>query len=479
MQSCGGVPRRNTRSAATSWSQRAPQPVLRRRDDRREQFVGELAPDHGADLRHLLGRRRAGPGGPSAIPQGRWNRERRQRAGSSTVAGFREQARLDHRPGQLLDEQRHPSVPATICSSTSPERLAAGDRATMGGLRRPRRLRVRRERCGGRPAASNSGRKVISSRTGSRGSARPTGPISSSEVGSIQCASSNTIRTGSMRSEARQPVHQRASVSLLLPLRASASTAPIAPAGRQRQQCGKSARPRPASAAGSSASSFDELVSDVVVAAKPRARSSRSMTDRARCGVVGEHIAQRRVRPAGERSAAAGRAGTCRRRARRTEHGLAVAVLECGRRWRRSNSSSSSRPTSGVVPPCSASKRPSAVPSPSTAKPGTGSARPLSLSCQGPSRSNSRPGAARALGDRPPPWLGDRLRPRGKVRRFAETPPPAASPIPIRSPTTTGRWRYRPGLAAERATGRSYGDCRGDAKSGAHGPLGVVLCLCG
>ena len=68
----------------------------------------ELAADHGADLRHLLDRGEAVEARHQRVVQGRRDRERRQRAGQLVaVAGIREQARFQHRLGQLLDEQRH------------------------------------------------------------------------------------------------------------------------------------------------------------------------------------------------------------------------------------------------------------------------------------------------------------------------------------------------------------------------------------
>ena len=76
--------------------------------DRGEQLVAELAADHGADLRHLLDRREAVEAGHQRVVQGRRDRERRQRPGQLVaIAGVREQARFQHRLGQLLDEQRH------------------------------------------------------------------------------------------------------------------------------------------------------------------------------------------------------------------------------------------------------------------------------------------------------------------------------------------------------------------------------------
>ena len=81
---------------------------LRPVGDRGEQRVGELAADRGADLRDLLHRREAVEAGQQRVVQRRRDRERRQRAGQLVVvARVREQARFEHRLGQLLDEQRH------------------------------------------------------------------------------------------------------------------------------------------------------------------------------------------------------------------------------------------------------------------------------------------------------------------------------------------------------------------------------------
>ena len=55
------------------------------------------------------------------VVQRRRDRQRRQRAGQLVViAGVGEQARFEHRLGQLLDEQRHAvGLRATICSTIS------------------------------------------------------------------------------------------------------------------------------------------------------------------------------------------------------------------------------------------------------------------------------------------------------------------------------------------------------------------------
>ncbi len=76
--------------------------------DRGEQPVGELAPERGADLGDLFHGCEAVEAGEQRVMQGRWQRERWQRPGQLVVvARVREQARFEHRLGQLLDEQRH------------------------------------------------------------------------------------------------------------------------------------------------------------------------------------------------------------------------------------------------------------------------------------------------------------------------------------------------------------------------------------
>ena len=102
--------------------------------------------------------------------------------------------------------------------------------------------------------------------------------------------------------------------------------------------------------------------------------------------------------------------------------------------------SSCSRPTSGVrCSPCSASKRPSARPSPSTRQAASGSAKPLSR-CGPRSASSNRPPTRRRVA-----WLittrarrGERLQPGRQIRRVADHRlAPAPRPAPISSPTMT------------------------------------------
>ena len=110
--------------------------------------MAELATDHGADLRDLLDRREAVEARHQQVVQGRRDRERRQGAGQLVaIAGVREQARFQHRLGQLLDEQRH-AVGARhdLLDDLGRQRLVAGDpRDRSAPWRRPSRpMRQRR-----------------------------------------------------------------------------------------------------------------------------------------------------------------------------------------------------------------------------------------------------------------------------------------------------------------------------------------------
>ena len=81
--------------------QRRPQRRLGHRRDRREQRIGELAPDARRRLRHLLDLGHpVQPGHQRGVKRGRHRARARPR-----------RARLEHRLGQLLDEQRHPVGP--------------------------------------------------------------------------------------------------------------------------------------------------------------------------------------------------------------------------------------------------------------------------------------------------------------------------------------------------------------------------------
>jgi hypothetical protein len=77
--------------------------------DCRDEFVAELTADHSGSLGHLPDRGEAVKAGHEGILEGRRDGQGRERGGEFVaVAGIGEQARLEHRLGQLLDEQRHP-----------------------------------------------------------------------------------------------------------------------------------------------------------------------------------------------------------------------------------------------------------------------------------------------------------------------------------------------------------------------------------
>ena len=75
---------------------------------RRQQLIGKVAPDCGADLRHILGRRAEPVEAPQQRGvQGRRHCEHRRRhRGNRHIAAIG--AGLDHRLGQFLDKERHP-----------------------------------------------------------------------------------------------------------------------------------------------------------------------------------------------------------------------------------------------------------------------------------------------------------------------------------------------------------------------------------
>ena len=109
--------------------ERGAQMLFRPIGDRRKQLVRELAADDRPDLGDLLDRREAVEAGHQRVVKRRRDRERRQWAGQLVaVAGVREQARFQHRLGQLLDEQRH-AVGARhdLVQHLAGQRLAAGD----------------------------------------------------------------------------------------------------------------------------------------------------------------------------------------------------------------------------------------------------------------------------------------------------------------------------------------------------------------
>jgi hypothetical protein len=72
------------------------------------QWIGEFAPDRGADLRDLLHRREAIEPGHQAVLEGRGDCERRQRSvEAEAFAVLHQQPGFQHVLGQLLHEQRH------------------------------------------------------------------------------------------------------------------------------------------------------------------------------------------------------------------------------------------------------------------------------------------------------------------------------------------------------------------------------------
>jgi hypothetical protein len=85
-----------------------PQTQVRQLGHRRQQPAAELAPDHRGGLRHVLHRRQPVEAGHQRVLEGRRDRERRQRARQRVaVALVAQEAGLEHRPRQLLDEQWH------------------------------------------------------------------------------------------------------------------------------------------------------------------------------------------------------------------------------------------------------------------------------------------------------------------------------------------------------------------------------------
>jgi hypothetical protein len=82
--------------------------LLRPVSDRGEQLVRELAADHGADLGKLLDRGQPVEPRHQRIVQVRRDRKRRQRARKLVmIASIGHEARFEHCPGQLLEEQGH------------------------------------------------------------------------------------------------------------------------------------------------------------------------------------------------------------------------------------------------------------------------------------------------------------------------------------------------------------------------------------
>ena len=115
--------------------------------DRGEQRVGELAAERGADLRDLLDRGEAVEAGEQRVVQRRRDRERRQRTGQLVmVAGVGQEPELEHRLGQLLDEQRHAvGLGHDLRRDLRPAALVLATRSTRAApSRRPSRVRPAR-----------------------------------------------------------------------------------------------------------------------------------------------------------------------------------------------------------------------------------------------------------------------------------------------------------------------------------------------
>ena len=88
--------------------ERALQLVLGQPGDRFEQLVGELAADHRRDLRYVLDRDQPVEARHQRILQGRRDRQPVEPAGQDpAIAPIGQEIRIQHRLGQLLDEQRH------------------------------------------------------------------------------------------------------------------------------------------------------------------------------------------------------------------------------------------------------------------------------------------------------------------------------------------------------------------------------------
>ena len=130
----GGAPRRKISSAVDELVEGAAAP-LGMVGDRGEQLVGELAADGGADLGHLLaGARRSSRAiSESCSVAGMAN------GGSGpqrvAVARVPEQAGLEHRLGQLLDEQRHAvGLGDDLISTSAGSGLPRRGRSTIAAL---------------------------------------------------------------------------------------------------------------------------------------------------------------------------------------------------------------------------------------------------------------------------------------------------------------------------------------------------------
>ena len=116
----GGVPRAKQQLGLDQPGERVLQHLIGQPGDRRQQFVGKLAADRGADLQHLA--RRAEP------VDARHQRGLQRGRNGELLHRLVELFALEHRLGQFLDEQRH-AVGALddLLEQRLRQRLAAGD----------------------------------------------------------------------------------------------------------------------------------------------------------------------------------------------------------------------------------------------------------------------------------------------------------------------------------------------------------------
>ena len=187
--------------ASTSLSSAPSSAALSLAGDRRQQREGELPADDRGDLRHLARLVEA------VEPRHQRILERRRHRRAVLARRFH------HAPGQLLDEQRHaiglgddrrdrfrlqavrgrdvgdqPACTRRGSGDSSVSRVACG-RVSQGGAK--------------------SGRAVTTASSCARAMLSVSRVIISSMVGSIQCASSSTMRTGSL-SPTRATIRRRA-----------------------------------------------------------------------------------------------------------------------------------------------------------------------------------------------------------------------------------------------------------------------------
>ncbi len=338
-----------------------------------------------------------------------------------------------------------PSVRARICSRISAgNALPPADRSTrVMPSRRPRRASASVVTCASAGQGGvNSGRAVTRSSNGSVGARATVRVNSSSEVGSIQCASSNSISTGCSRRQPRQLRQQRLERPLLAPLRREVRET-VFVAGRDRHPLGDEpdllgAGVRP----GEQRFELGQPRFRHVLAAEARGvlELGDEGMERARLMVRRAEIAQPRVRLA-RRAAAASPApdAICRCRVRRSAPppgprrpwpaASGAAIAPALRRGRRAGSARAAR---------NASKRLSAALPRTTRAAITGAPKPLSSTAPRSTYSNRPPVSRRVLGAiTTAPGSASAC---SRAARFGVSPTTAcscASPEPTRSPTTT------------------------------------------